>query len=212
MTDLEEFKNLADAITRLSRTQFKTNTLLESQGSQLSELLTTLESLRLENNNQARLEHHAVPGRQLDPQQAKIDLLIALLPVLDGVRTAIESGQALLSQQPQSPNRSLGSWFPFFRFQDKSSQIDQQWSGWVNGLILIQERFLQILEAERIRPTAFAGQPFDPSQHVAVELAPSEQNQNSGLPRITRVFSQGYVCEQPDAIRIIRFAEVAVAK
>lgn len=76
--------------------------------------------------------------------------------------------------------------------------------GWVEGILLIQRKLHQILEAEGLREIAAEGQPFDPAYHEAVA-----QSDDSRYPEgtVTHVARKGYLLGE----RVLRPALVHVA-
>lgn len=75
---------------------------------------------------------------------AKFDLLLRLLPVVDDFERA---------------------------FDTLPDDVD---SGWSQGIRLIMQKFLGLLEQERVVPIEAEGQEFDPFRHQAVTHEPSE--------------------------------------
>jgi molecular chaperone GrpE len=47
---------------------------------------------------------------------------------------------------------------------------------WVEGVLLIERKFIKILEDANIKPIAALGQPFDPNLHEAVLQMPSDEH------------------------------------
>ncbi len=97
-----ELKNLGKTLKKLTRTHFKANTLNESQQGQIQNALGTLRELVTQrddvqpvsddvNNQQQRLK--------ATRKEARHEMAAELLPALDGVENAIESGRALLKRR-----------------------------------------------------------------------------------------------------------------
>lgn len=77
---------------------------------------------------------------------AKADLLIHLLPIVDDFDRAFES-------LPDNPSTA----------------------SWIEGIKLVQRKFLVLLEQERVEAIEAAGQEFDPLLHQAITHEPSTE-------------------------------------
>ncbi len=133
----------ADSLKRLSREQYKTNTLAEQQHDQ------TRQALELAQQTLDELK--AAQAAQV--QAARLEVVEALFPVIDSVDAAIRSGaaqaRALMGTSPEAA-RSLVAW--------------------LEGQSLLRERLLDLLAGEGIEPVAGKGAIFDAGQHVAVQV------------------------------------------
>jgi len=91
---------LDEAFKRLSRTQFKANSLSESKEQQVQSALTTLQELA---TRRARLEEAQTQRttQQLEGARraARAELAAELLPALDSLELALDHGAALLPRQ-----------------------------------------------------------------------------------------------------------------
>lgn len=98
----EQLAELANTLTRLGRTQFKSNALGETKEQQLERSLVTLQDLVTHREQlQAQWEHRRQEQFEEVRQEARGELAAELLPALDSVELALTSGQALLHQQRQ---------------------------------------------------------------------------------------------------------------
>jgi molecular chaperone GrpE len=79
-------------------------------------------------------------------------------------------------------------------------------AAWLEGLKLVQERLLDVLAAEGVRPIEVEGDPFDPHLHVAVETVPATDTTAPGT--IVRELRRGYLTGET----VVRYAEVVVAR
>jgi molecular chaperone GrpE (heat shock protein) len=96
----EQLAELANTITRLGRTQFKSNTLGETNAQQLERSLVTLQDLVTQREQlQSQWEHRRQEQFEEVRQEARGELAAELLPALDSVELALASGQALVHQQ-----------------------------------------------------------------------------------------------------------------
>ncbi len=173
--EIDEFE-LDKQIKRLSRELFKTNTLVETLSEQTQQALATTQTT-LDNLHQQQTE--AV-------QQAKLDIIKALLPVLDSIEAGLRSGakqvQALLSTTPEAA---------------------QALASWLRGQQLLRERLLKVLDGEGVTPITAVGQTFNPYEHVAVK-AVSDPARANGL--VLAEERRGY--QYGDTV--LRYADVVV--
>jgi molecular chaperone GrpE len=129
---------------------------------------------------------------QANQTQADQRLLEAILPALDGVEEAITSGQQLLPQL------------------EEISVEQTMLAGWLDGLRLVRERLLAVLESGGVTVIDAVGRPFDPYLHRAVgvmtELPVEWENGRQGL--IVSEERRGY----QTAAGVLRYADVIVYK
>lgn len=174
-SETADLQDLKEEVRKLGKTQFKVNTLVESQAAQWQTALA------------------AWQADQTQANQAIADqsLLAAILPALDGVEEAIASGQQLVSQMVATTEQ-------------------QMLVGWLDGLRLVRDRLLAVLESGGVMAIAAVGRPFDPYKHRAVGVTtvlPSGwENGRQGL--IVKEERRGY----QTAVGVLRFADVIVYK
>ena len=108
-----------------------------------------------------------------------IDMVIeGLLSIADGLDAGIKAGREI-------PNSEVGSW--------------------LNGMNIVHQRVIELLEKFDVRPFRSAGQPFDPAQHTAVAVEHIQDvNDNIILDEQRRGYIRGD--------KVIRYAEVVVNK
>ena len=75
----------------------------------------------------------------------------------------------------------------------------------VDGLLMSERAFLQVLEGNGVRRVDPKGEPFDPNRHQAVM---EEQNPEVAAGTVLKVFQPGYMIED----RVLRPAMVVVAR
>jgi molecular chaperone GrpE len=169
---------LEKQLGKLGREQYKANTLAEAQAGRLE---TTLEALQAALERQELAQEEAV-------RKARLDILAALLPVLDGLEAGLKSG-----------GRHA------YRLHRQGSPEAATLTAWLDGQRLLRDRLLAILEAEGIRPLPAVGQPFDPYRHVAVGTVRDES-----LPegQIAAEEQRGYAAGD----HIVRYAQVVVVR
>jgi molecular chaperone GrpE len=169
---------LEKQLGKLGREQYKANALADAQAERLQ---TTLETLQATIERQQSAQDEAV-------HKARLDILEALLPVLDGLEAGLKSG-----------GRHA------FRLHQQGSPEAATLTAWLDGQRLLRDRLLAILEAEGIRPIPAVGQPFDPYRHVAVGTA-----KDDSLPegQIVTEEQRGYAAGD----QVLRYARVVVVR
>ena len=102
LADKAQLAEISGTMTRLGRTQFKSNALGETREQHMERSLNTLQELL------AQREQHQTPSQHSLAEQLKTvcheargELAAALLPALDSVDLALASGQALVVRQRQ---------------------------------------------------------------------------------------------------------------
>jgi molecular chaperone GrpE len=75
---------------------------------------------------------------------------------------------------------------------------------WAEGIDLIYRKLLTILDGEGVKPMALLGEPFDPNQHEAISMEPSETVPSG---HVCEVLKQGYLLGD----KVLRPALVRVA-
>ena len=98
----EQLAELTSTITRLGRTQFKSNALGETREQHIERSLSTLQELLTQREqHQTQSEHRLQEQFAEMRQEARGELAAELLPALDSVDLALASGQALVARQRQ---------------------------------------------------------------------------------------------------------------
>jgi len=128
---------------------------------------------------------------KLQPQQSepegKLDVGIIkdLLPIADGLEAGIRAGQKLHLANP-------------------SAEIGHT-NSWLEGMGIVHNRVLELLNKWNVRQMNIVGETFDPHSHIAVGV-----EHTSEVPENTIVEEQqkGYLLGN----EVIRYAEVIVAK
>jgi molecular chaperone GrpE (heat shock protein) len=193
-----ESLNLEQEIRRMGKTQHKANLLAEEQNAQVKQALALTQSTQEQN---ARLLESISAEHAANAQK---DTLEAILPALDGLEHAIASGQRYLQIRDLAANSAhlTPQQAILVSPADRAMLV-----GWLNGLNLVRERMLAILEIGGVTPIACLGQPFDPYQHIAVGTTGQIPPGMAATPNII-------VAEERRGYRspagVIRFAEVIV--
>ncbi len=86
----------------------------------------------------------------------------------------------------------------------KHAPEDAAQYNWVEGVLLIERKFIKILEDANIKPIAALGQPFDPNLHEAVLQMPSDEHP-AGY--VVQEVKTGFVLED----EVLRPAKVIVS-
>jgi molecular chaperone GrpE len=176
---------LEEQLSKLGREQYKSNTLAQAQAERLQ---ATLESLQSAMTRQEAAQQEAV-------QKARLDVLKALLPVLDGLEAGLESGERQVA--PLAPQ----SWGE----GGQDSQAAAILAAWLDGQRLLRDRLLAILNEAGIEPIPTVGQTFDPYRHVAVGTVEDESLPDGHIVAEER---RGYATGD----HVLRYAEVVVVR
>jgi molecular chaperone GrpE (heat shock protein) len=185
---------LNQEVRKLGKAQFKANLLAEQQTSRWERAIAAVEETQAQH---AQLLE-AISAEQV--AAARHELLDAIVPALDGLENAIASGQSYLDK------RNKASAFPGLSPAQKAlvSPMDRKMlAAWLDGLRLVRDRLLAVLEVGEVTPILTVGHPFDPYLHVAVGTT-SEGNGTSGI--IVAEERRGY--RSPSGV--LRYAEVIV--
>lgn len=176
--------DLAEQVRKLAKTQFKTNALQEKQVAQQEETLAGLQKM-LERQDKQLAD--LAQQRQQAVKAAQEELIKTLLPVLDGLDAAFDSGrrQVLKQSMPAETRQAI--------------------IAWLDGVRLARLRLLDILKAHNVTPIPTVGETFDPHRHVAIATDTTGQAANGIIVAEDR---RGYATPA----RVLRFAEVVVAR
>jgi molecular chaperone GrpE len=173
----EPADDLADQVRKLAKTQFKTNTLQEET---LTNLQKTLERQDKQLTDMTQQRQQAV-------EAAQEELIKTLLPVLDGLDAAFNSGRRQVLKQPMP------------------AETRQAIIAWLDGVRLARIRLLDSLKAYNVTPIPTVGESFDPHRHVAVATDTTGQTADGIIVAEDR---RGYATPA----KVLRFAEVVVAR
>lgn len=227
-TQQEHLAALDQNLTRLSRIQFKANALAETEQKQMTDAISILQGIvarreTIQSEQTWRDQRHLVHLRE----QARVELAVALLPVVDGLEAALGHGgkflqdrraraaRRVLTPPPVAPpppslrqrlRLALGDELlpsPPPVIIENDAGVDDALAAWLRGLELVHERFLALLRSENIQPMP-AEEHFDPHRHVAIAAAPAPGRLSGEIIEIIR---PGYLHHD----RVLRFAEVVVA-
>jgi molecular chaperone GrpE len=203
----EAVEKLDRQVARAGKEQFKANSLAEAQQQNLK---TILDQLRA--GETAREREVAQLREQIDRvgDEARLEVIRRLLPVLDGLDEAIAAGEALLADEERPATLSFSqrvreAWRVLKGTPHSAVLPDEHWAAWLHGVEFVRERLLEVLAAEGVQPIAAVGQPFDPNRHHAVEVVAADATLPAGL--IVQETRRGYVCGGT----VLRYAEVVVA-
>ncbi len=192
----ETLATLESEVRKLGKTHFKANMLAEKQTAQMEQALS---ELRTQHQEQEVLLEALIAERVAAEQQKWLE---ALLPVLDGLDQAILHGQKYLAM------RDKAAASPDLAPEQATlvSPSDRaKLASWLDGLRLLRERLLQILNAGEVTAIPSVGHAFDPYLHVAVAVANAD---NTPPGTIVSEERRGYRTPQG----ILRYAEVVVNK
>ena len=189
---------LEKQIGRAGREQLKANALAEDQGARLAEALDALRAA------DARREADHAAARAA----ARLEVVRAILPALDGLDAARCSGQQLLAR-PVEVAPAPGFLARLFAAPAPPAPdvaLRDDLAAWLTGLDFVRARLLAVLEAEGVRPMEAAGRPFDPHRHVALEVVAPDTAHPPGT--VVAELRHGYLVGD----RPLRHAEVVVSR
>ncbi|MCP5096815.1 MAG: nucleotide exchange factor GrpE [Chloroflexi bacterium] len=192
-----DLEGVEKEVRKLGKVQFKANMLAESQVTQWEQLVTAVQS------SQSQNEQLLAQIREGGETAVSQKLLIAMLPALDSLEEAIGSGQQYLVKRDKAA--LAPSMTPDQAKQLVSPADRAMLSGWLDGLRLIREHLLTVLEAGGVTPILTTGHPFDPFKHRAVGILPAGNNTPNNIAREERT---GYQIGNG----VLRYAEVIVYK
>jgi len=188
---LEELK---DEVRKLGKAQFKANAMVEDQSARWEQAIAGVQTVQ---EQQARLGETVAQERVAARER---ELLEPFLPALDGLESAITSGHRYLEIRDRAASASNFTPAQAILVSPADRAV---LAGWLDGLRLVRERLLAILEAGGVTPIPTVGHPFDPYLHVAVGTITE-----GGGPAGTIVAEErrGYRCPSG----VLRYAEVIV--
>ena len=157
----------------------------------------------------------ASSARRHDEQvAARLDVVQAMLPALDGLDEALRSGRRLLEQHAEPPRPATLQGRLQTRVMRRGAAaapdpredaLREGMAAWLVGLTFVRQRLLDVLAAEGVQPITAQGALFDPHYHVAVEVVPSDETVPPST--VASELRRGYMVGE----RVLRYAEVAVA-
>lgn len=184
MSSASGLAELQEQVQKLAKTQFKANSLQETQQAQWQ---TTLESWQKTLTQQEQAMAEAAKQREQAAEAARLEALKRVLPALDSLDAAFNSGRRQVLQLSMNP------------------ETRQAVIAWLDGLRLARLRLLDALAAGNIRPILTVGQPFDPHYHLAVATDASGRAPDGIIVSEDR---PGYA----SPTKVLREAEVVVAR
>jgi molecular chaperone GrpE (heat shock protein) len=201
-----DIQGVQEEVRRLGKAQFKANTLAEDQAARWQESLSALQE------SQALHEQLLESLTSRQKSAANRETLTAILPALDSLDLAIASGPQYLAARDKatanphlSPNQA--------RLVSPADRA--MLAAWLDGLRLVRERLLAVLETGDVTTIPAVGRPFDPFLHHAVEIVAKKPEYVDGLKpeqitpgTIVRQERPGY--RSPEGV--LRYADVVVYK
>jgi molecular chaperone GrpE (heat shock protein) len=179
-----EVGELVEHMGRLARVQFKANTLQEATLEQQRATLATLQATSARQEGMIAALHQ---NHRKDIELARHDLLLAMLPVVDGLEAAVASGRRQVARMASGGDAHIAL------------------SAWVEGLRLVHQRMLDVLAQADVEPILAVGQPFDPRVHIATGVDTSGR---ASVGVVVEEERRGYRTRDG----VLRYAEVVVAR
>ena len=177
-------EELTEQIRKLAKTQFKSNALQEEQ---LAQQQQTIAELQKAFEQQQKQLAEMSQQQQQAVEQARLELLKALLPIVDSLDAAFNTGrrQVLKLAMPAGTRQAVVAW--------------------LDGIRLARLRLLDVLKTQQVTPIPTIGEPFDPNRHVAVATDASGRAADGLIIGEDR---RGYATPN----KVLRYAEVVVAQ
>ena len=190
--------SLGQEIRKMSKTQHKANLLAEEQSARVKQALALTQAAQEQNTRLLETLSEAQVAA------AQRDTLEAILPALDGIEHAIASGKRYLQTRDLAAHRiNLTPQQAVLVSPADRAML----SGWLDGLNLVRERLLLILETNSVTPIPSVGEPFNPYLHIAVGTsAQLPAGMNAAANLIIAEERRGYCTPSG----VIRFADVIV--
>jgi molecular chaperone GrpE len=182
--DNTDVKALGQQLNKLGKVQFKANTLLEAQMEQQRQVLGAAQATIARQEEMITALSHS---QQKDMEAARRELLLAILPVLDGLDAALANGRRQVTD--------LG----------EDGQAGSALTAWLDGLGLIYRRLLDVLAQFGVEPIQAVGHTFNPTQHVASGV---DTGSHAPSGTIVAEHRRGY----RSADGVLRFSEVIVSR
>jgi hypothetical protein len=191
---IEAIMAIEQEVSRIAKEQHKTNTQNENVIREARAAISLARSALNRPQVSDRPSQIRPPGSVAAASSAGATsdtrLIEALMPILDRIEAALESGSIQMAAIEDREAREI-------------------LRGWLEGQRLIRERLLALFEKESIRPITTVGQVFDPYRHVAVETM---YDPSRPIGTIVEERRRGYEFGTGSAQRVLRFAEVVVTK
>jgi len=187
-------EGLKNEVRKLGKAQFKANAMVEGQNARWEQVIA---EARVGWEQQAQLVERVAEERVAARER---ELLEALLPALDGLESAIASGRRYLEVRDRAASAPDITPVQAILVSPADRAV---LAGWLEGLRLVRERLLAILEAGGVTPIPTIGRPFDPYLHVAVGTTARGEGPVGTIVAEER---RGYRCPAG----VLRYAEVVV--
>jgi GrpE len=190
-------------VGKLGREQFRTTTLIEGYSASLDEL-----SEAWRNYLGKDKEDRDFAQRVLNELEGHVRLRLAkdLFSVADALHASIVTAADLRSEVHVKPD-GRPSWLHRLlpAPAPSASERSTAFESWLEGLELVEQRLVALLEREGIQLIPAVGQPFDPRRHLAVAVR-AERGVVDGT--VVAEELRGYIYGD----RVLRHAEVVIAR
>ena len=180
-------------INRLGKSIFKANNLLETSKDLF---LKGMESFQSQKTKYEEEEKKIVDRIPEIIREKELKIAQEIFPAMDSLDAGIEMGAHLIQSGPGK--KGLASFLASRQEKEHSEAL----VSWLNGIKLIRDRMLSLLQKMGIEPIPSVAQVFDPKLHCAVGIKKGTDNV------IVEEVTRGY----KNASHVIRYAEVIVGK
>jgi len=151
---------------------------LDELKEEITKLGKVLVRIRSSSESEYKLLRESIANLSVNNDDMVEVIVGDLLPIVDGLDAGIRAGKEI---------------------------SDYGIDSWIDGIEIVQQRIMELLEKINIQPINCIGDQFDPIFHVAVGVA---NNQDFGDNTILDEHRRGYMSDG----KVLRYAEVVVNK
>jgi molecular chaperone GrpE len=151
---------------------------LDELNEEITKLGKVLVRIRSSSESEYKMLRESIANLSVSNDDIVEEIVGDLLPIVDGLDAGISAGKEI---------------------------SDYGIDSWTDGIKIVQKRIMELLEKINIQPINCIGDQFDPSFHVAVEVA---NNPDFGDNTIIDEYRRGYMRDG----KVLRYAEVVVNK
>ncbi len=180
-TDVTDLTHL---LNKLGKVQYRANSLFEAQLEQQKE---TLGSLKATITRQEEIMATLDRSHRKEIETARHGLLLAILPVVDGLEVTLENGQQQMGRL------------------EEGGQSRALLESWLDGVRILHRHMLDVLSRAGVEPIRSVGNAFDPHLHVAAGV---DTRVNLPAGTISAEERRGYLVGD----EVLRYAEVIVSR
>jgi molecular chaperone GrpE len=182
-------------LKKLGKEQYKFQAVFESRKDRESEFFN---ELKRRINRSERLLEEVVKFKNELESKISLDFIKELLPVVDGLEEAIDQ---ISSLSTVGNSGQKGFMKKIFSSNITPPDLDQ----WQNGLSMIHDRLIQLLNKVNVTQIKSLGEKFNPYKHIATSVDEKKDVEDN---TIIKEDLKGYY----QGTEVIRLAEVVVSR